>query len=438
MSTQVLSPPTTTSASTSSSPASRPFPRSQSFTAQAPTPRSKTLSTPTPPSFLYTYSSYHGGLSDLAGYGSEDETTTTDRRLRSAASSSNGSRPSRSGHPLVQSRTMPLRELTDDEEGVDGRRSGDLRRSRKETLPADYWARAKSTLEASSSFTQPLSSSTSTTKDPHRAGGPTALSRSRSSTFAGPLSGGGPSSSTQVGVASSSLVRRPTLVEQLEAKIVFLGSPSVGKTSIIQRFTTRRFAPSTKVTVGTGLSTRKQTVDGVQVRLQLWDAAGQEVRFLSPGWVAGNPVADPEGLVRLSSQRYRSIAPMYYRGAHVAILVCASSNAFLTCRSLSISLTIAFSPPPIRILRATDDVTNRQSFDDLKSWLAELKENVSADVIIHVVGAKADLAKEKRVECVFLSSCARVAIGQAEPWCRASSLLKSRDSSSRTALVAPT
>lgn len=282
MSTQVLSPPTTTSASTSSSPASRPFPRSQSFTAQAPTPRSKTLSTPTPPSFLYTYSSYHGGLSDLAGYGSEDETTTTtDRRLRSAASSSNGSRPSRSGHPLVQSRTMPLRELTDDEESADGRRSGDLRRSRKETLPADYWARAKSTLEASSSFTQPLSSSssTSTTKDPHRAGGPTALSRSRSSTLAGPLSGGGPSSSTQVGVASSSLVRRPTLVEQLEAKIVFLGSPSVGKTSIIQRFTTRRFAPSTKVTVGTGLSTRKQTVDGVQVRLQLWDAAGQEVRF---------------------------------------------------------------------------------------------------------------------------------------------------------------
>lgn len=358
---QLLSPPTTTITTTPSSaaahartPAQRAtfstttattpsLPRSQSFGGRPAVPRSKTLSSPTPPppSFLYTYSS-QTGLADLAN-GLDDDGGGVGRRRDRLGEDGRGeradggarTRPSRQGFPLVQSRTMPLSDVRDDERERGAGAGPPLRRSRKETLPADYWARAKRDVggptaggrRAEDDFDRQVSSAR------RRPGAPLSSSSSTAADSSGPNgsgSGGAPA-----------LARRPTIVEELEAKIVFLGSPAVGKTSIIQRFTTRRFAPA-RTTVGTGLSTRKQVVDGVHVRLQLWDAAGQE--------------------------RFRSIAPMYYRGAHVAILVY--------------------------------DVSRRASFDELESWLGELRDNGPRDVIIHVVGAKADLGDQRQIECV--------------------------------------
>lgn len=54
------------------------------------------------------------------------------------------------------------------------------------------------------------------------------------------------------------------------------------------------------------------------------------------------------------------MAPMYYRGSHAAIIVY--------------------------------DITSRESFEDVKTWLDELKQNMSEELIIHVIGAKSDLA----------------------------------------------
>ncbi|CAM0135932.1 unnamed protein product [Umbelopsis sp. WA50703] len=58
------------------------------------------------------------------------------------------------------------------------------------------------------------------------------------------------------------------------------------------------------------------------------------------------------------------MAPMYYRGAHAAILVY--------------------------------DITSEESFLDMNSWVEELKKNMTEDLVIHVVGNKLDLASSHR------------------------------------------
>jgi GTPase SAR1 family protein len=52
------------------------------------------------------------------------------------------------------------------------------------------------------------------------------------------------------------------------------------------------------------------------------------------------------------------MAPIYYRGAHVCVLVY--------------------------------DTTDRQSFEDVRSWLDELGRTVPKDTVIFVAGAKTD------------------------------------------------
>ncbi|KAI5124804.1 hypothetical protein M0805_005436 [Coniferiporia weirii] len=126
----------------------------------------------------------------------------------------------------------------------------------------------------------------------------------------------------------------------VDAKIVVMGNTGVGKTSLLQRYTQNKFDPkNTTSTTGAFFVTKKVYVDGLKVRLQLWDTAGQE--------------------------RFRSMAPMYYRGANAALLLY--------------------------------DITNASTFDDVRGWLEELKKNCSSDLIIYIVGSKADLHRSRQV-----------------------------------------
>ncbi|UZJ56602.1 hypothetical protein CBS101457_005922 [Exobasidium rhododendri] len=125
----------------------------------------------------------------------------------------------------------------------------------------------------------------------------------------------------------------------LDLKVVILGAQGVGKTSLVHRYTSGHFsASSVPSTIGASFLTKKLIVDDVKVRLQLWDTAGQE--------------------------RFRSMAPMYYRGSNAAVIVY--------------------------------DITNPSSFQDVKTWIDELRKNVHSDLIIHIVGSKADLAARSR------------------------------------------
>ncbi|KAF4602387.1 hypothetical protein EYR40_005592 [Pleurotus pulmonarius] len=126
----------------------------------------------------------------------------------------------------------------------------------------------------------------------------------------------------------------------VDAKVVVMGNTGVGKTSLLHRYTQNRFDPkNTTSTTGAFFVTKKVLVNGTRVRLQLWDTAGQE--------------------------RFRSMAPMYYRGANAALLLY--------------------------------DITNASTFEAVRGWLEELKKNCPPDLIIYIVGSKADLHRRRQV-----------------------------------------
>ncbi|KAL1743924.1 P-loop containing nucleoside triphosphate hydrolase protein [Schizophyllum fasciatum] len=126
----------------------------------------------------------------------------------------------------------------------------------------------------------------------------------------------------------------------IDSKIVIMGNSGVGKTSLLRRYTQNNFDPkNTTSTSGAFFVTKKVTLHGLKVRLQLWDTAGQE--------------------------RFRSMAPMYYRGANAALLLY--------------------------------DITDASTFNDIRGWLEELHKNCSPELIIYIVGAKADLQHCRQV-----------------------------------------
>eukprot|EP00049_Salpingoeca_infusionum_P025238 m.18324 g.18324 ORF g.18324 m.18324 type:complete len:193 (+) comp7801_c0_seq1:374-952(+) len=125
-----------------------------------------------------------------------------------------------------------------------------------------------------------------------------------------------------------------------EFKIVLAGSMSVGKTSLVLRYAEGTFKKEVSATVGASFFTKKITVGKQQAKLQLWDTAGAE--------------------------RFRTMAPMYYRGANAALLVY--------------------------------DVTDRKSLDDLQSWVDELRSAADcSDTVFCIIANKMDLATESTV-----------------------------------------
>ncbi|KAF8351232.1 P-loop containing nucleoside triphosphate hydrolase protein [Amanita rubescens] len=140
--------------------------------------------------------------------------------------------------------------------------------------------------------------------------------------------------------AYPALASLPAYDHGIDSKIVIMGNSGVGKTSLLQRYTQNKFDPkNTTSTSGAFFVTKKVYVNGVKVRLQLWDTAGQE--------------------------RFRSMAPMYYRGANAALILY--------------------------------DITNVSTFNDIRGWLQELKKNCPPELLIYIVGAKADLIGQRQV-----------------------------------------
>jgi small GTP-binding protein len=119
-----------------------------------------------------------------------------------------------------------------------------------------------------------------------------------------------------------------------------LGESAVGKSSLVLRFIKGQFNEYQESTIGASFTSPVFQVDGDTVKFEIWDTAGQE--------------------------RYHSLAPMYYRGAHAAIIVY--------------------------------DLTNIGSFQKAQSWVDELKKQASQDVVIALVGNKMDLGDKRVIE----------------------------------------
>ncbi|KAI6045562.1 GTP binding protein [Pisolithus marmoratus] len=122
-------------------------------------------------------------------------------------------------------------------------------------------------------------------------------------------------------------------------KIVLLGDQSVGKTSLITRFMYDTFDNTYQATIGIDFLSKTMYLEDRTVRLQLWDTAGQE--------------------------RFRSLIPSYIRDSSVAIVVY--------------------------------DITNRQSFLSTSKWIDDVRSERGNDVIIVLVGNKADLSEKREV-----------------------------------------
>ncbi|XP_054989524.1 ras-related protein Rab-37 isoform X2 [Sorex araneus] len=120
--------------------------------------------------------------------------------------------------------------------------------------------------------------------------------------------------------------------------VMLLGDSGVGKTCFLIQFKDGAFLSGTFLaTVGIDFRNKVVTVDGVRVKLQIWDTAGQE--------------------------RFRSVTHAYYRDAQALLLLY--------------------------------DITNRSSFDNIRAWLTEIHEYAQRDVVIMLLGNKADVSGER-------------------------------------------
>ena len=124
-------------------------------------------------------------------------------------------------------------------------------------------------------------------------------------------------------------------------KVVILGEPGVGKTSIISRYVTNQFSPVVISTTGASYSTKILKIDDENsIKFQIWDTAGQE--------------------------RFRSLAKIFYQNAVAVILVY--------------------------------DITVRETFEQLqKYWIKEIEENAPTDIILALAANKSDMYENELV-----------------------------------------
>ncbi len=68
-----------------------------------------------------------------------------------------------------------------------------------------------------------------------------------------------------------------SVIKEYAIKIVIIGEPGVGKTSLVQKFVSGHFSKDYRSTIGTNIFTKKINLDErIKVTMQLWDIAGQE------------------------------------------------------------------------------------------------------------------------------------------------------------------
>ena len=115
--------------------------------------------------------------------------------------------------------------------------------------------------------------------------------------------------------------------------IITLGESSVGKSSIINRYVENNFDYNFVSTLGVDFRKKNININGEDIRLKIWDTAGQE--------------------------KFRSIQKQYYRNSDGILLVF--------------------------------DVTKFDTFNVLEEWINSIKNQTSNDIIVVLVGNKIDL-----------------------------------------------
>ena len=122
-------------------------------------------------------------------------------------------------------------------------------------------------------------------------------------------------------------------------KIIFIGDPSVGKSSILSRFYDDKFDLEYQPTIGLDFQHKSYEINGHTIKLYLYDTAGQE--------------------------KFKSLIPMYIRDANVILIVY--------------------------------DISVKESFIHVEQWFKETEDLKRKDAILVLVGNKKDLEENRQI-----------------------------------------
>ena len=122
-------------------------------------------------------------------------------------------------------------------------------------------------------------------------------------------------------------------------KVLLLGNSDVGKSSLLLRFVDSVWNDSFVPTIGVDFKVKTVEIGEKKVKMQIWDTAGQE--------------------------RFRNVVSTYFRGSNGILLIY--------------------------------DITNKDSFKNLESWLIEIEKSASENVLKILIGNKSDLEDEREI-----------------------------------------
>ncbi|CAK58803.1 unnamed protein product (macronuclear) [Paramecium tetraurelia] len=131
----------------------------------------------------------------------------------------------------------------------------------------------------------------------------------------------------------SSLVKKAQDPYEQLMKVLLLGNSGVGKTQILLRYCDNNFKTGYMCTIGVDFKIKKLQVDEKNVKMQIWDTAGQE--------------------------KYQTLTQNFYKGAMGILLVFA--------------------------------LNNKDSLRDIDKWMNQIKQHASENIIKVLIGNKADI-----------------------------------------------
>ena len=123
-------------------------------------------------------------------------------------------------------------------------------------------------------------------------------------------------------------------------RYIIVGDMAVGKSCLLLQFTDHKFRHQHELTIGVEFGGKTIEVKNKNVKIQIWDTAGQEA--------------------------FQAITRTYYKGAIGALLVY--------------------------------DITRRDTFEHINKWLNEVKLNGSKDICCILIGNKNDLEDQRQVK----------------------------------------
>ncbi len=127
----------------------------------------------------------------------------------------------------------------------------------------------------------------------------------------------------------------------ISIKVILIGDSGVGKTCLIQQYTSKEFTEEHITTIAAGDKSFKEVKVGEKtLKLEIWDTVGQE--------------------------KFKSVNKIYMNQAKIALIVY--------------------------------DMTEQNSFNNLKNWYQELKDKNDSVEIIGVIANKSDLYEDKVID----------------------------------------